>query len=141
MQPLHHLTVEPDRAARGVFRQLKGCDDLAGLRDLFLWWREDRIAGLDLAGMDQRLAVEAEIARLRAFLPKAVEIAEIAVGSVEDFEAMRAGGENAVGDHRDHRRATRQHPDPRLTRNIVRPEYKSGERRPGIARSRRKFLA
>ena len=79
--------------------------------------------------MDQRLAVEAEIARLRAFLPKTVEIAEIAVGPVEDFKTIGAGGENAVRDHRQHGRATWLHADPRFARNIIRSEHEAGEPR------------
>src|SRR5260370_4427168 len=87
VQPLHHLAVELNRAARGVLRPLECRDDLAGMRDLLRGRREDRVAGHDLARMDQGLAVEAEIARLRAFQRKAVDIAEIAVGSVENFKA------------------------------------------------------
>src|ERR1700683_2441264 len=94
MQPLHHLPVELDRAARGVFRPLECSDDPAGLGDFLLRRREDDIAVLDLARMDQGLAVEAKIARLRAFLPKAVDVGEIAVGAIENFEAMGASGEN-----------------------------------------------
>ena len=90
VQPLHHPAVELDRAARGVFRPLERGDDLARLGDFLGRRREDRVAGLDLAGMDQRLAVEAEIAALRAFLAEAVDIAEIAVGPVENFQAMGA---------------------------------------------------
>ena len=78
-------------------------------------------------GMDQRLAVKAEIAALRAFDGKAVDIADIAVGTVEDFEAMRARRQNAMRDHRDHRGAARLHPDPRLPRNVVRPEHEARE--------------
>ena len=74
MQPFDHPAVELDRAARGIFRKLEGRDDLARLRDFLGGRREDRVAGLDLAGMDQRLAVEAEVAALRAFLAEAVEL-------------------------------------------------------------------
>ena len=70
VQPLHHLAVERDRAARGVLRPFERRDDLAGLGHLLRRRREDGVAGLDLAGMDQRLAVEAEIAALRAFVAK-----------------------------------------------------------------------
>ena len=115
MQPLHHLSVELDRASRGVLRPFEGRDDLAGVRDFLRRRSEDRVAGLDLARMDQRLAVEAEIARLRAFLSKAVEIAEVAVGTVKNFEALGAGGENAVRDHRQHRRAAGLHSYPGFT--------------------------
>ena len=77
-------------------------------------WSENLIADVDLTGMDQRFAVKTKIARLHAFLGKAVDTADIAVGSVKDFEPVGAGGENAVGDHRDHRGTAGQHPDPRL---------------------------
>src|SRR5665647_3610627 len=70
VQPLYHLPVERNRAARGIFGLIERRDDLAGMRDLLRWRREDGVAGLDLARVDERLAVEAEIARLRAFLPK-----------------------------------------------------------------------
>src|SRR5258705_428082 len=102
------------RPARGVLRPLECRDDLAGMRDLLRRRREDRVAGHDLARMDQGLAVEAEIARLRAFQRKAVGIAEVAVGSVENFKAVGAGRKNAVRDHRDHHRAARLHFYPRL---------------------------
>src|SRR6478735_8331166 len=62
MQPLDHPPVELDRAARGILRQFEGCDDLARLGDLLRRRREDRIAGTDVAWMDQRLAVKAEVA-------------------------------------------------------------------------------
>src|ERR1700676_5525068 len=133
MQPLHHLTVERDRTARGILRPLECRDDLAGVGDLLLGRGEDGVAGLDLAWMNQRLAVESKIARLGALLPKAVEIAEIAVGSVEDFEAVSAGGQNAVRDHRQHRGAARLHPYPSLARNIVGPEHEAGQPRVDIA--------
>src|ERR1700730_3561956 len=96
VQSLHHLTVELDRAARSVFGALERGDDLAGVRDFLCRRGEDRIAGHDLAWMDQRLAIKTEIARLRAFQRKAIDIAEIAVGSVKDFETVRPGCENAM---------------------------------------------
>src|SRR5260370_212704 len=74
--PLHHPPVELARAARGVFGLLECRDDLARFRDLFRRRREDRVAGHDMAWMDQRLAVETEVARLRAFQRKAVDIAD-----------------------------------------------------------------
>src|ERR1700738_2502281 len=137
MQALHHLAVELDRAARGILRPLERRDDLAGMSDFLRRRREDRVAGFDLARMDQGLAVEAEIAALRAFQRKAVDIAEVAIGSVENFEAMSARRKHAVRDHRDHRRAPGLHAYPRLPRDIVRPEHNSGEPRLEIARGGR----
>src|ERR1700733_15463582 len=102
MQPLHHLAFERDGAARGILRQLECGDDLAGALYFLRRRREDDIAGFDLAGMDQRLAVKTEIARLRALQIETVDIAEIAIGTVEDLEATGAGGANAVDEHRQH---------------------------------------
>src|SRR6476646_973617 len=114
VQPLHHLAVELDRTARGVLRSIECRDDLAGMRDLLRRRRKDRVAGHDLARMDQGLAVEAEIAGLRTFQREAVGIAEVAVGSVEDFDAVGAGRKNAVPHQGVHRRAARLYCYPRL---------------------------
>ena len=75
VQPFHHAAVELDRAARGVLGLLEGGDDLARFGDFLRRRREDRVAGLDMARMDQRLAVETEIAALRAFDRKAIDVA------------------------------------------------------------------
>ncbi len=48
---------------------------------------------------------------------------------------MRARRQDAMGDHRDHRGAARQHPDPRLPRDVVRPEHEAGEPRLRITRT------
>jgi hypothetical protein len=42
------------------------------------------VAGVDLRGMDQRLDLEAEIARLRAFSGEAVEIGDVAAWTVAE---------------------------------------------------------
>jgi len=90
MQPLNHAAIDLNGAARGVFRALKGGNDPACFRYFLGGRREDRIAASDLAGMDQRLAVEAEIARLRAFLAKAGDFCLNATPPIENFQAMRA---------------------------------------------------
>ena len=59
-----------DHALVLVLRQVERRDDLARLRDLVGARRERRVAGLDLVRMDQGLAVEAHVARLRAFAAK-----------------------------------------------------------------------
>ena len=123
--------IAPREAVLGQFERR---NDLARLRDLVRRRREDRVAGVDVARMDQRLAVEAEIAALRAFGGKAVEIADIAVGPVEHFEPVRMRRQHAMRDHRDHRRAARHHPDPRFPRDVVRSEHEAGKPRFGIAR-------
>src|SRR5262245_16540165 len=133
MQALYHATIELDGAARGVFGLLERRDDLASQRDFLRRRREDDVASLDVARMDQRLAVEAEIARLRAFGGKAINIGNVAVRAVEDLQPMRAGGDDAMGDHRDHFGAARLHAGARLPRNVVRAAYKTGEPHLGIA--------
>src|ERR1044072_2469997 len=75
MQPLHHLTVQLNRPARGILRAPECRDDVSCLRVLLRRRREDRIAGLDLARMNQCLAVKTEIAALRALRGKAFRIA------------------------------------------------------------------
>src|ERR1700754_3972941 len=112
MQSLHHPAVELNSTARGIFRPLERRDDFSRLLDFVGGRGADRVAGLDLAWVNQGLAVEAEIAALRAFLRESVDIAEIAVGSVKNFEAVQAGGQNAVRDHRQHRRAPGVPPGP-----------------------------
>ena len=97
MQALDHAAVELDRAARGVLRLLEGGYDLARLGDLSLGRREDRVAGVDVARMDQRLAVEAEIAALRAFLREAVDIADVAIRPVEDLRKRRSRADSMPG--------------------------------------------
>src|SRR4051795_12333450 len=68
MQPLHHLTIQLNCAARGIFRALEGGDDFSRLHDVLRRRREDCVTGLDLAWMYQGLAVKTEVAPLRAFV-------------------------------------------------------------------------
>src|SRR3954447_19599202 len=70
MHALDHAAVDLHHALVLVLRQLECGDRLARLRDLLGCRRECHVARLDLVRMDQRLAVEAEVARLRAFLGK-----------------------------------------------------------------------
>ena len=60
----------------------KSLDDLARLRDLGLVRREDAVGGLDLLGVDQRLAVEAKLKPLAAGGLIALGIFEIEVDAV-----------------------------------------------------------
>src|SRR3954465_1696452 len=140
MQPLHHLAIELYSTSCGIFRPLEGGDDLSRMRAFLRRRGEDGVARLDLARMDQRLAVEAEVAALRAFLRKALGIAEIAVGTVENLEPVQARGENAMRDHRQHRGAARLHADPGFARDIVGTEHEAGQPHLGIPRGGREFL-
>src|ERR1700684_2798108 len=66
VEKLDHAPVMLDGAFALVLGQLEGVDDLASRCDLLGRRREDGIARLDLCGMDQRLAVEAEALCLAA---------------------------------------------------------------------------
>src|ERR1700722_12158695 len=55
--------------------------------------------------MDQRLAVEAQLAALDAFALQPLDIREIVVDAVEDVDAEGMGGEHALGEPRQHRGA------------------------------------
>src|SRR5215218_11076360 len=64
---LDHAALKRDHAAALVLGAREGGDDRPGVRDLLGRWREDRVRGADLAGVDEGLAVKAEIAALLAF--------------------------------------------------------------------------
>src|SRR6185437_1488028 len=66
MQALDHAAIDGDDALGLVFRQIESGDDFARLGDLFQRGREGLVAQLDLARMNQRLAVKAELYPLRA---------------------------------------------------------------------------
>ncbi len=127
MQPFHHPAIELNRAARCVFRQRERRDDLARLLDLGRGRREGGVTRFDLARMNQRLAVKAEIAGLRAFAGKAFDIGDVAERAIQDGQPVSARGQHAMADHRQHGGAAGQHPDPGFAGNVVRAEYEAGE--------------
>ena len=106
------------------------------LRDLVQRRRERRIAGVDLVRMDQRLAVEAEIARLRTLGREAFGIGEVVVDAVEDIDAVLARGEQAGREPRQHRRAARHDARAGLLGEVVGAEHEAGEPGFGVARRR-----
>src|SRR5690606_32682888 len=64
VQVLDHPAVDGDDAAPLGLRLLEGVDDAAGPVDLLVGRGEHPVAGLDLAGVDERLAVEAHLPAL-----------------------------------------------------------------------------
>jgi hypothetical protein len=77
MSACRRSTIRPSSwiAPREAFSgPLESRDDLARFGDFLGRRREDGVAGLDMARMDQRLAVKAEIAALRAFDGKTIEL-------------------------------------------------------------------
>src|SRR5207249_2451718 len=78
----HHTAALP----RCLF---EGLDDPAGPGDLFLGGGEDAVARFDLPRVDQRLAVEAELAALYALGLEARQVLHVVVDAVEDHLAGR----------------------------------------------------
>src|SRR5690349_17278117 len=71
VEALDHLAADLDRALAGMLGPLERRDDLPRPRDLVRARRERGVARLDLAGVNQRLAVKTEVARLRALCREA----------------------------------------------------------------------
>ena len=74
---------------------LKAADDLARHLEFGGRRREDLVARLDLAGMDQRLAVEAHLQPLLADGAEALGVLDVVVDAVEDREAIGARRQHA----------------------------------------------
>src|SRR5471030_1854994 len=142
MQVLDHAAVDRDHALALGLRRLEGCDDLG--RHLELGGRrcEDLVARLDLAGMNQRLAVEAHLQPLPADIFEALGVLDVVVDAVEDGEPVGTRRQHAQTERRHHRQAhrrvTRTHV---LTRSLV-PMMKSCRRSwaPAISSARRMAL-
>ncbi len=96
VQALDHAAVDLDDAFVLVLRQVEGGDDFPRPLNLLRRRREGLVAGRDLLRVDQRLAVEAKIARPPAFLCKSFRVAEFVIDAVEDIEAVGARGSHAI---------------------------------------------
>ena len=92
MQQLRHPAVDLDHALAGVFRQRERGDHGAGAGDFIGGGREDGVARLDLAGMDQRLAVEAELQALTALRFEAGRVGDVVVDAVDRRQPLGACG-------------------------------------------------
>src|SRR5260370_35727060 len=64
MQSFDHAAFQLDDALAPILREIERRDDFLGLRDFILGRRADGVAGRDLVRVNQRLAVEAHVARL-----------------------------------------------------------------------------
>ena len=132
VQPLDHAAVDRHHALALVLRQFKRGDHLARPRHFVRARRERGVARLDLVGMDQRLAVEAEFDALPAFRHEAVGIADVVIDAVENDDAMDARGGDTGREPRQHRRAARHQARARVLGEIVGAHDEAGEPRFGI---------
>ena len=87
---------------------LEGGDDPARHLELGGRRREDLVARLDLAGMDQGLAVEAHFEPLPADGAEALGVLDVVVDAVEDGEAIGPRRQHAEAERRDQRQAHRR---------------------------------
>ena len=99
VQELHHAAVERDGALVFVLWLLECGNDFPRRLYLFRRRRKHRVAWLDLRGMDQRLAVEAEGAALAAGRVEAVGVVDVVIDAVDDGKA-----EGSPGRHRQRKR-------------------------------------
>src|SRR5579872_288423 len=95
VQKLDHPPVELDHALAGVLRQRERRDDGGGAFDLSRGGSERLVADVDLARVDQRLAVEPHVAALQTFVAEAVEIRDVVEDAVDDVDAVGARGDHA----------------------------------------------
>ena len=100
VQVLDHAAVDGDDALAGGLGLLEGGDDAAGLLDLLGARGEGGVARLDLARVDEGLAVEAEVAALLALGEEAGLVLDVVVDAVEDHLAGGPGGEQAEAEAR-----------------------------------------
>ena len=80
--------------------------------------------------MNERLAIEAEIACLPAFGGKAVRVADVVVNAVENIEPIGARRRKAVHQPRQHRRAAGNEAGAGILGEIVGAHHEASE--PGL---------
>src|SRR5579885_431088 len=119
VQAFDHATLDRDNAPALVFRLVEGSNHLARLDDLFARWRKCLVARLDLAGMDESLAIKAKLDTLTAFSFKPVLIADVIVDAVENIDAVDARRGNAGCKPREHGRSARHETRARILSQII----------------------
>ena len=128
IRPLSWIAPLPAFSGRSKASMIAG-----GAVDFGVGGREHRVADVDLAGVDERLAVEAHVAPLQAFGPEPVQIGDVVIDAIDNVDAMGAGGRDAEGEPGGHRGATGGQPRPRLLGEIVEPHDQHFQPRAGSA--------
>ncbi len=102
---------------------LSGCSNAATILRAFSTSsaarRERLVTWRDMAGMNDGLAVEAEIARLRRFFFQAVDIGNVVINAVDDIDAVRTSSSNRKRQKRQKTRAAARDLRPRFLGVIV----------------------
>src|SRR5690606_20776454 len=87
MEIFDELAVDEEEALAGGDRLGVRGDDLARPRDVLIARREGAVGLVELLRVDERLAVESELASLPARIGEALGIVEVEMDAVEDGEA------------------------------------------------------
>ena len=103
----------------------KGRDDLARPGDFLLRGREHLVTGLDLRGMDQRLAVHAEGAALLAFGAETLLIPEIIIHAVDHIEAKGARRQHLHGQPWHDGEPVAERAGPQFLEEVIGPEHQA----------------
>ena len=107
----------PALRARGLER----LDGPAGGVDLVVGRGERPVRRVDLTGMDQRLAVEPEVAALCALRGEPLRVADVVVDAVEHRHARGAGAEDGQAQSGEQRSATGDRLRRQLLEQVVGP--------------------
>ena len=91
MQALGHLALHSYHALVRILLARKGRHDSAGERHFAGCRGEGGVAGLDLLGVDQRHAIEPEVAPLPTVPVEPLQIFDVVEDPVENGQSLRAG--------------------------------------------------
>src|SRR5262249_6772935 len=83
--------------------------------------------------MNERLAIEAKLDTLLAFLSETVDVADIVVDAIENIDAIDPRGRNARCEPRHHWRASGHQASPRVFGEVVGAHHKARQPAFGIA--------
>src|SRR3546814_9362172 len=108
MEVLDQLAVDHHDALAGGRRLGVGGDDLVRPRDLLGRGREDLVGLGDGLGVDQGLAVEAELLALAALRGQALGVVAVEMHAVDDSDALGARGEDAEAEAGQYREPVRR---------------------------------
>jgi len=126
VQTLDHAALDLQHALVFVLGQIERGNDLTRRFYLFRARREGRVARLDLARVNERLAVETEIARLPAFRGETLRIADVVVDAVENIEPIGPRSGNAIHQPWHHRAAAGDEMGAGIFGEIVGAHHESG---------------
>ena len=103
VQSFDHLSIDPDRPLRGVLGFVERRQYPARPRDVGGVGGKGDIARIDLARVDERLAIEAEVDRLARFCGESRFVLDIVIHAVEDRDAVGTRGSDGQSERTNER--------------------------------------